>query len=124
APDGDVPATLRKTVWDKLAPHLPAGVNAVYLAPDQALARVPWAALPGAKSGTVLLEDHALAVVPHGQALLAQLTAPAAPAAAGGVLVVGGAAYGPAPPKAPAAADADDPRTRAGGAAWNFLDGS
>jgi hypothetical protein len=82
APDGDSPTSLRTLVWDKLAARLPAGTGAVYLAPDQALARVPWAALPGARRGSVLLEEYALAVVPHGQALLAQLTTPAAPPAA------------------------------------------
>jgi hypothetical protein len=67
AADGDFPATLRTLAWDKVTRHVPAGIKTVYLTPDQALARVPWAALPGAKSGTVLLEDHALVTVPHGQ---------------------------------------------------------
>jgi CHAT domain-containing protein/tetratricopeptide (TPR) repeat protein len=126
APDGDFPTSLRTLVWDKLAPHLPAGIDTVYLAPDQALARVPWAALPGAKPGTVLLEDHALVTVPHGQFLLAQLTAPTpAPNATGGVLVVGGVKYGDAPSVPPAAADADDPTaTRAGGGSWRELPGT
>jgi CHAT domain-containing protein len=125
APDGDFPAALRRLVWDKLAAHLPAGVSTVYVAPDQALAWIPWAALPGAKPGTVLLEDHALAVVPHGQSLLAQLTAPAtSPATAGGVLVVGGVSYGEAPAK-PVTADADDPTAaRAGGGSWRDLPGT
>jgi CHAT domain-containing protein len=80
----------------------------------------------------VLLEDHALAVVPHGQFLLGQLTAPSAlPATAGGVLVVGGVGYGAAPATRsagappPAAADADDPTaTRAGGGTWPDLPGT
>jgi CHAT domain-containing protein len=126
APDGDFPASLRTLVWDKLAAHLPAEVSAVYLAPDQALARVPWAALPGARPGTVLLEDHALVTVPHGQFLLAQLTAPAPlPGAAGGVLVVGGVGYGEAPVQPAAKANADDPTaTRAGGGSWPDLPGT
>src|SRR2546423_3139025 len=116
---------LRKLVWAKLAAHLPVGVNTVYLAPDQALARVPWAALPGAKPGTVLLDDHALAVVPHGPFLLDQLTAPTAPPTkAGGVLVVGGVSYGEAPTQPPAA-DPDDPTvTRAGNGKWKPLEGT
>jgi CHAT domain-containing protein len=126
APDGDYPMTLRRLVWDKLAAHLPPGVTAVYLAPDQALARVPWAALPGTRPGTVLLEDHAVAVVPHGQSLLGQLTAPLAPpSAAGGIFVVGGVDYGRAPAASPAAADPDDPTAkRAGGGVWPYLKGT
>ena len=108
APAGDFPATLRRLVWDKLVVHLPVGVSAVYLAPDQALTRVPWAALPGATPGTVLLEEHALVAVPHGQFLLAQLTAPAVPPTAGVTLTVGGVEYGDAPAQPPAADDADD----------------
>jgi CHAT domain-containing protein/Tfp pilus assembly protein PilF len=78
-------------VWQPVAAHLPAGTRAVYLAPDGDLARLPWAALPGTKTGTVLLEDYALAVVPHGPALLERLLYP--PLSAGPdatVLAVGG----------------------------------
>jgi CHAT domain-containing protein len=125
APDGDFPAALRKLVWDKMAAHLPQGTNAVYLAPDRDLAWIPWAALPGAKPGTVLLDDHALAVVPHGQFLLGQLSAPAAPRARGGdVLVGGGVSYGEAPTQPPEA-DPDDPTIkRAGNGMWKPLDGT
>jgi CHAT domain-containing protein len=72
------------------------------------------------------LEDHALVTIPHGQLLLAQLTAPAPPPdAAGGVLVVGGVHYGDAPARPAAAADVDDPTaTRAGGGSWRDLPGT
>jgi CHAT domain-containing protein len=66
-----------RRVWAPLAKQLPAGVRTVYLAPDGALAQLPWAALPGSKPGTVLLEDFALAVVPHGPFLLEALAAQA-----------------------------------------------
>jgi CHAT domain-containing protein/tetratricopeptide (TPR) repeat protein len=65
---------LRELVWDKLAEHLPRNVETVYLAPDGALAQLPWAALPGRRAGTILLEEHAVAVVPHGPFLLDMLT--------------------------------------------------
>lgn len=84
-------AELSRLVWAKLADHLPAGTKTVYLAPDGDLARLPWAALPGKKPGTVLLEDYALAVVPHGPFLLEHLLYP--PKYADGpesVLAVGG----------------------------------
>jgi CHAT domain-containing protein/tetratricopeptide (TPR) repeat protein len=64
---------LRRLVWAPLAKHLPPGTRSVYLAPDGALSQLPWAALPGSKPATVLLEEVALAVVPHGQLLLEAL---------------------------------------------------
>jgi CHAT domain-containing protein len=68
-------ATLRRLVWEALEPHLPAGTESVLLSPDGDLTRLPWAALPGRRPGTFLLEDYALAVVPNGLFLLDQLTA-------------------------------------------------
>ena len=68
------------------------------LAPDGHLTGVPWAALPGDKAGTVLLEQYALATVPHAPFLLDRLTAP--PPATddrGLLLAVGGVAYEQAP---------------------------
>jgi CHAT domain-containing protein/Tfp pilus assembly protein PilF len=91
---------LRRLVWDKLAGHLPEGTATVYLCPDAGLTALPWAALPGAKAGTVLLEDYALAVVPHGQLLAEQLASQGRqPSEAGTLLAVGGVAYGPADAK-------------------------
>jgi CHAT domain-containing protein/tetratricopeptide (TPR) repeat protein len=89
-------ARVARLVWQPLARELPAGTATVYLAPDGELARVPWAALPGNKPGTVLLEDLALAVVPHGPFLLEQLKEP--PRYPGGketVLALGAVDYGP-----------------------------
>jgi CHAT domain-containing protein/Tfp pilus assembly protein PilF len=89
---------LRRWLWEPLARHLPPGTRAVYLAPDAALTGLPWGALPGSKSGTVLLEEHAVAVVPHGPFLLAALTDDHRPRQAEGrLLAVGGVAYGRAP---------------------------
>jgi CHAT domain-containing protein/Tfp pilus assembly protein PilF len=70
-------AKLRDLVWAPLAKQVPADTQTVFLAPDGELTRVPWAALPGSKQGTVLLEGYALAVVPHGPFLLDRLTAAA-----------------------------------------------
>jgi CHAT domain-containing protein len=64
-------AALRKLVWLPL--DLPAATRTVVLAPDGPLTGVPWAALPGAKPGSALIEDHLLAVVPHGRFLLEHL---------------------------------------------------
>jgi len=66
---------LRKLVWEPLEKHLPEGTDTIYLCPDNALTRIPWPALPGARKDTILLQDYAFAVVPHGPFLLDQLTA-------------------------------------------------
>jgi CHAT domain-containing protein/tetratricopeptide (TPR) repeat protein len=96
-PPADLPVALRRQVWDKVAAHLPVGVRTVYLAPDQRLAFLPFAALPGKQPGTVLLEDHALAVVPSGPFLLDRLTAPKRAGGPAGLLAVGAVAYDRAP---------------------------
>ncbi len=95
-------AALARLVWAPLRKALPAEVKTVYLAPDGALTQVPFAALPGQKAGTVLLEDYAFATVPHGAFLLDRLTRKGQPQPAGGVLLaVGGVDYqnAPAPTK-------------------------
>jgi CHAT domain-containing protein len=67
--DQDDPgAALKKLVWAPLAKHLEKA-GTVLLSPDGALARAPFAALPGRKEKTYLLEDLALAVVPVPQAI-------------------------------------------------------
>jgi CHAT domain-containing protein/Tfp pilus assembly protein PilF len=94
--------TLRQRVWDRLAPHLPADTRTVLLAPDGALTQVPWAALPGNRPGTVLLQDYAFAVVPHGPFLLECLTAQPEPdQGPGRLLAVGGIQYDQKPPSVP-----------------------
>src|SRR5262249_14911331 len=50
-------------------------------------------ALPGKKKGTILLEDHALALVPHGPFLLERLREPARGNGPGALLALGGVAY-------------------------------
>src|SRR5262249_31582638 len=60
---GDPGAELRRLLWQPLEEHL-QGIQTVLISPDRELARIPWAALPGAKPGSYLLEDHALTLVP------------------------------------------------------------
>ena len=58
---------------------------------------MPFAALPGRRPGTVLLEDVAVAVVPHGPFLLDRLTSPPPVRAGRGTMLLAGAVdYGPA----------------------------
>jgi CHAT domain-containing protein/Tfp pilus assembly protein PilF len=92
------PQRLKEQLWDKLAAELPAGTKAVYLCPEGDLARLPWAALPGSKPGTVLLEDLGVAVVPSGAWLLEQLLYPQQDAGEPATLLAAGAIdYGKPP---------------------------
>jgi CHAT domain-containing protein/tetratricopeptide (TPR) repeat protein len=92
-------AKVRELTWAKVRAEIPAGVRVVYICPDLALCRVPWGALPGDKANTILLEDYAVAVVPHAPFLLDKLwpqeVAAHRPTS---VLAIGGVAY-----------DADEP---------------
>jgi CHAT domain-containing protein len=110
--DSTAAGELRRLVWDKLAPHLPNGpASQVYLCPDGELSALPWAALPGRSPGTVLLEDHALALVPHGPFLLQQLRERNQPrsASSGLLLAVGGVRYDQPPAAVHGAADLPEP---------------
>ena len=94
--DSPTAADLRRLVWDKLAKHLPEQPGStLYLCPDSDLSALPWAALPGRRPGTILLEDHTLALVPHGHFLLARLRerGQARPPGPGVLLAVGGVSY-------------------------------
>lgn len=86
-----VAARLHKAVWQPLAKHV-AGAKVVLLAPDDVLARLPFAALPGAKKGTYLIEDVAIATVPV-PSLLLRLLAARPKAGPASLLAVGGVDY-------------------------------
>jgi tetratricopeptide (TPR) repeat protein len=119
---------LRRLVWEPLADRFERGTDTVYVSPDGALAGLPWGALPGNTPGSVLLEDHTFALVPHGPFLLDQLTRPARPAvAASALLAVGGVRYDEQPP--PAGDHQPEPRRSAdlgkrGKLTWDPLPGS
>lgn len=83
-------AEVRRRIWDKIEPHL-AGCSQVIVVPDGYLCFLPWAALPGRKPGTCLLEDYAIATAPSAYQLYAMLTEPQS--AQGKLLLVGGVAY-------------------------------
>jgi CHAT domain-containing protein/tetratricopeptide (TPR) repeat protein len=87
-------ATLRKLLWEPVAAHFPADTETVFLCPDGELSRLPWAALPGRSPDAVLLEDHALAVIPHAPYLLDRLTQTPRPAGTDAVLALGEVRYG------------------------------
>ncbi len=54
---------VKRLLWLPLEKHL-EGAKVVLVSPDGALGTVPFAALPGRKGGTYLIEDVAVAVVP------------------------------------------------------------
>jgi CHAT domain-containing protein/Tfp pilus assembly protein PilF len=56
-------ARVKRRIWSPLEKHL-AGAKTVLISPDGPLAALPFAALPGKKPGTYLIEDVALVVVP------------------------------------------------------------
>ena len=121
---------VRRLVWDRLAKEL-KGVDTVYLAPDAHLTQLPWAALPGDRLGTVLLEQWAFAVVPHGAFLLDRLTAsPDKREERPVLLAVGGVRYNDLPHKLDGKALAAlDQRARAAGddkagLKWAYLEGT
>jgi tetratricopeptide (TPR) repeat protein/CHAT domain-containing protein len=94
-------AELHRLVWKPLARHLPRGTRTLYLAPDGNLARFAFAALPGSKPGSVLLEELTIAYVPHGPFLLERLRYPPRfPKGPGEALLVGGVQYDPSGGKA------------------------
>ncbi|MCI0459113.1 MAG: CHAT domain-containing protein [Gemmataceae bacterium] len=65
-PDDGRAGTLRALVWDRIEPHL-KGCTTVIVVPEGLLGRVPWAALPGKRPGTFLVEDYAIATATSGQ---------------------------------------------------------
>jgi CHAT domain-containing protein len=121
-------AAVGRLVWEPLRREVPANLATVYLTADAALHQLPWAALPGARDGTVLLEEHAVCLVPHGPFLLQRLDKPPAEAAAspGRLLAVGGIDYqdrAPSSDAAPAVA-LREAALATGGVRWPALAGT
>jgi CHAT domain-containing protein/Tfp pilus assembly protein PilF len=81
-------------VWQPVAARFPANTQVVYLSNDGDLARIPWPALPGAKNDSLVLEQYATSLVPHGQFLLEQLRKTHKSAAKESILAVGAVDYG------------------------------
>jgi CHAT domain-containing protein len=82
-----------RLLWEPLREALPADLNTVYLAPDPALSQVPWGALPGKKPDTVLLDECAVCLVPHGPFLLERLEAKPVARDGGTLVAYGGVDY-------------------------------
>jgi hypothetical protein len=63
---GEAPSAFKQAVWDKIAPHL-GDSRQVVLIPDGKLSQVPWAALPGKKPGSYLIEEYSISTSGFGQ---------------------------------------------------------
>jgi CHAT domain-containing protein len=116
-------AILAKLVWEPLREALPAELKTVYLAPEGPLSRLPWGALPGRKPDTVLLDECAVCLVPHGPFLLERLGQKPAARGSDTLLAYGGIDYDQ-PADAPAPAEARAPLLREKRVAWPALPGT
>lgn len=87
----DPAVELRTVLWQPIAEHL-GNATTVLVSPDGAASRVPFAALPGNKPDTYLIEDLTIAILPVPQ-LLGELVASSTPATSaaneGGLLLMG-----------------------------------
>src|SRR5262249_53300332 len=88
---------LAKLVWEPLPAALPPDPRTFDPAPDPQLSQVPWGALPGRKAGTVLLDECAVCLVPHGPFLLERLQQKRIEYPSDTLLVYGGIDYDTAP---------------------------
>jgi tetratricopeptide (TPR) repeat protein/CHAT domain-containing protein len=128
---------LRELIWQPLLPAI-GDAKLVFISPDGALGRLPFAALPGEKVGSYLLEDHRLALVPVPQLLPALVDDSGRKQLAKELLLVGGVDYdhqstAAPPPTALASAGPWRPwhqrpeelvRAQTPNGRWNFLKGS
>jgi CHAT domain-containing protein/tetratricopeptide (TPR) repeat protein len=122
----ELPRRVRDLLWAKLRPAL-GSAKRVYVCPDLALCRVPWGALPGEKAGTILLDDYAIAIIPHAAFLLDKLWLPdPITRRPTDVLAVGGVAYdGATPGPERVALNRGDPLILPGGRlGWPSLPGT
>lgn len=115
-------ARLRELVWEKVESHL-GGCTAILIIPDGKLTGVPWAALPGRRRGSYLLEDCALATAVDGYQLTELLGRK--PLEEGPLLLVGGVSFGsrPAETLAPAVLTHRGPALEGRWPSWRELPG-
>lgn len=110
--DQDAASELIRLVWQPLRKHL-GNATIVLIAPDGALCGLPFAALPGSKPGSFLIEEVAIGYVTSGRHLL-ELAADTDRPASSGLLAVGNLDYGKLP----------EPATGPGKLPWKRLPGT
>jgi CHAT domain-containing protein/Tfp pilus assembly protein PilF len=97
----DPGAQLRGLLWKPLESHV-RGAGILLISPESTLAPLPWAAIPGAKPGTYLIDELGIAVVPVVRLLpelLADDPADAKIAQQPSLLVIGDVDFGAQPGK-------------------------
>ena len=82
-------AELRRLVWQPLQEQI-AGIKTVLISPDGPLDRFPLSALPGEKTGSYLIEDIAIAIVPVPRLLPEMLQSESTTKPSPSLLLVGG----------------------------------
>jgi CHAT domain-containing protein len=93
-PGGMPAAVLQRLIWLPLEKHL-EGAKTIVISPDGVLSLVPFAALPGKKKGTYLIENVAVALVPAPSAIPEMMKPiPAKGRAKPSLLAVGGVDFG------------------------------
>lgn len=110
---------LRKTLWEPLATAI-GDATTVLISPEGALGRLPFAALPGKRPGTYLLEDYRLALVPAPRLIPALAAAAPHDLPDVDLLLVGDVDYGPFHPESTPANAARRP----GAGPWPRLPGA
>jgi CHAT domain-containing protein/Tfp pilus assembly protein PilF len=93
AKDASPGAELRRLIWEPLEAKL-EGAQTVLISPDGALGRFPFAALPGRKPGTYMIEERAVAVAPVPQLLPEWLGRPEEAKGRPALLALGNVDYG------------------------------
>lgn len=84
---------LRRLLWEPLQSYL-QDTHTVLVSPDGVLARLPFAALPGSKPGSYLIEETSVAVLAVPQLLPELQKSRAAPAAHDSLVLVGNVDFG------------------------------
>jgi tetratricopeptide (TPR) repeat protein/CHAT domain-containing protein len=93
---GTAAGDLRRLVWEPLS-ALVDPARLVLISPSGALARLPFAALPGKRPNTRLLEEHAIALIPVPRLLPELMGKPAAESLSPSLLLVGDVDFGADP---------------------------
>jgi CHAT domain-containing protein len=92
--DDEAARELHRLLWRPLAPHLD-GIHTVLISPDGAVCSLPFAALPGEKPDSYLIEQFAIGYLPSARAVLD--LADNTSRATAGLLGIGDVAYGERP---------------------------
>jgi tetratricopeptide (TPR) repeat protein/CHAT domain-containing protein len=84
--------TLRETLWQPLEESL-AGAKTVLISPDGDLGRLPFAALPGSRPGSYMIEDLSIVLAPVPQLIPELLKRPTGAPLRHQLMVMGGVNY-------------------------------